>query len=537
MLVDTPAYTLLLIDDTPTNLGVLSKYLEQTGFRVVVARDGESGFKRAQYVHPDIILLDVMMPGLDGFETCRRLKADPLTHDIPVIFMSALAGTDDKVHGFAVGAVDYVTKPLQQEEVLARVTTHLKIRDLTRNLLKRNQYLEAAHLVGQRASSILNLEQLLTTVVELIQTQFGLYHVSVWLLNPTETQLNVQAESGPNSAHQLGAGFSISADSDYGVARAHRSGQPYLVPDINLVAAWQAYAGLPATCAELALPLRFGRTPLGVLGFHSHVSGAFDAEDQTALQTLASQIAIAVRNARLYRTLEQQNASKDRFFSIIAHDLKSPFNPLLGLSQLLTQFPDETPMSEVRDFGARIYSSARSAYGLLENLLQWSRLQLGRLDHHPTLLDVGELAADNVLLLNEAAAIKNIHLLNHIPAGQQAYADANMLNTVLRNLLSNALKFTPAGGQVKVTAQPAEAGAAWLEIHVQDTGVGIAPEDLPRLFKLGDTYTTRGTAQEQGTGLGLIMCQEMVVKNGGQIWVESQTGQGTTITFTVPVSA
>jgi len=132
-------YTLLIVDDNPANIGVLSDYLEEYGFTILIATKGEIALQRAQYVKPDLILLDVMMPGIDGFETCARLKTDDRTKNIPVIFMTALTNTEDKVKGFEVGGVDYITKPIQHEEVLARITTHLHIRDLTKELQQKNQ--------------------------------------------------------------------------------------------------------------------------------------------------------------------------------------------------------------------------------------------------------------------------------------------------------------------------------------------------------------------------------------------------------------
>lgn len=134
-------YTLLIVDDNPTNLGVLTDYLEEQGFDILSAEDGYVGLEIAQFAKPNMILLDVMMPGIDGFETCRRLKADDKTQDIPVIFMTALESTKDKVNGFQVGGVDYVTKPVQQEEVLARICTHLRIQELTHKLQQSHQEL------------------------------------------------------------------------------------------------------------------------------------------------------------------------------------------------------------------------------------------------------------------------------------------------------------------------------------------------------------------------------------------------------------
>jgi serine phosphatase RsbU (regulator of sigma subunit)/CheY-like chemotaxis protein len=143
--LDFKGYTILIIDDNPTNLGVIVDYLEEYGFDIIMARNGEIGLKRAKIILPNMILLDVMMPGIDGFETCRRLKADENTKDIPVIFMTALESTEDKVKGFEVGGVDYVTKPIQHEEVLARLTTHLHIRNLTLKLQKSNEALSDAN--------------------------------------------------------------------------------------------------------------------------------------------------------------------------------------------------------------------------------------------------------------------------------------------------------------------------------------------------------------------------------------------------------
>jgi CheY-like chemotaxis protein len=133
-LSDSQDGTILIVDDNQTNLGVLADFLEESGFTILIARDGESGLEKARYGRPDLILLDVMMPGIDGFETCRRLKADQATQDIPVIFVTALSNSEEKIKGFEVGAVDYITKPLHEKEVLARVTTHLRLQALTHQL-------------------------------------------------------------------------------------------------------------------------------------------------------------------------------------------------------------------------------------------------------------------------------------------------------------------------------------------------------------------------------------------------------------------
>ncbi|MCA9978926.1 MAG: response regulator, partial [Anaerolineales bacterium] len=272
-----PEQTILIVDDNPTNIGVLADYLEEHGFTILVARDGESALEKAAYARPDLVLLDVMMPGIDGFETCRQLKDKEATQDIPVIFMTALADVEDKVKGFAVGAVDYVTKPLHQEEVLARVTTHLKIRSLTQRLQTAN----------------------------------------------------------------------------------------------------------------------------------------------TALMQL--------------------NADKDKFFSILAHDLRGPFLPLLGSSELLARRVDVLSKPKIADMSMAIFESAQRVLDLLENLLQWGRLQISHADFHPRQLELTRIVQQNIELLRPGAMTKEIALNSQLERPFTIYADQHMLNFVLRNLIANAI--------------------------------------------------------------------------------------------------
>ncbi len=470
-------YTVLVVDDNPTNLAVVADYLKEYGFKTPVASNGEMALKRAKYIQPDIILLDVMMPGIDGFETCRRFKADESTQNIPIIFMTALASTEDKVTGFKVGAVDYVTKPLQQEEVLARITTHLSIRDLTRRLQKKNIQLEASSEVAQQITSILELDELLVKIVELIQTKFDYYFVGVWLL-PSETEMN-KAEKLANSSESsaacnlvLGAGSGhdknlsfeqkplIPLDmTDNILVCVCQSGQFYLINDMKNEPKHFSLKELSETHSALALPLRVGQNILGVLDIQSNQVDSFNEGDKTILQTLAAQIAIAIRNAQLYerqknlrrmeeeraRQLAELNASKDKFFSIMAHDLKGPFQPLLGMSELLLTMADILTPKDIKEMGATINSSARNVYNLLENLLQWSRLEMGRMPFEPMKLDLRQAVEQIIILLAPSAMNKKITIENKIIEGLFVQADHNMLSMVIRNLISNALKFTPLG--------------------------------------------------------------------------------------------
>ncbi|HIE02145.1 MAG TPA: response regulator [Thiotrichaceae bacterium] len=183
-------YTLLIVDDNPTNLGVLTDYLEEQGFEILSAEDGYVGLEIAQFAQPDMILLDVMMPGIDGFETCRRLKADEKTQDIPVIFMTALESTKDKVNGFKVGGVDYITKPVQQEEALARINTHLRIQELTHKLQQANQELsQTNHALSKANLTITDLNEQLKDDNMRMKSELKVAHRLQQMALPLESEL------------------------------------------------------------------------------------------------------------------------------------------------------------------------------------------------------------------------------------------------------------------------------------------------------------------------------------------------------------
>lgn len=362
---------ILIVDDNHTNLNLLVDNLEKAGYETLVALSGERALRQVERGLPDLILLDVMMPGLGGFETCRRLKENERVREIPIIFMTALVDIDSKVAAFEAGAVDYLTKPLEAQEVLARVATHLTIRR------------QKQQLVAQ----------------------------------------------------------------------------------------------------------------------------------QEELATL--------------------NMAKDKFFSIISHDLRNAFNGVTAYSSFLEESFAVMERAEVQGIIDDLSRAVQHTVKLLNNLLEWANVQRGRMDFEPELLKLDPFVTDLLMLFGAQATRKEVALTNAVPAGLCLYADMTMTHAVFRNLLSNALKFTPAGGQVTVSACQEE---ELVEISVADTGIGVGPDHVDGLFDIGHTYTRRGTAGERGTGLGLLLCKELVERQGGRIWAESVLHEGTTISFTLPVA-
>ena len=375
---DEKKSVVLIVDDNPTNLGLLFEYLSHIGFEVLLSQDGEDALEQAKLGQPDLILLDVMLSGLDGFETCRCLKTNAATKDIPVIFITALSDAVDKLKGFEVGGVDYITKPFRPEEVGARVNAHLVIRKLQQQLQAQN-----ALLIKQKEE------------------------------------------------------------------------------------------------------------------------------------------------------LYQLNASKDKFFSIIAHDLRTPLTSLLTYTRYAAERLNSFSQDELQEMVAHLRHTSENLYELLENLLDWSRIQGGMLRYHPRHIDIRQVLLRNFALFAPSAKQKQINLKSSIQEGTFVYADERIVDVVMRNLISNALKFTYAHGHVEVTMTQDD---RFLEVSVSDIGIGVSQENLSKLFRIDEKCRDPGTAGEIGAGLGLILCKELVEKGGGKIWVKSEAGKGTTFTFTLPKS-
>lgn len=342
------------------------------------------------------------------------------------------------------------------------------------------------------------------------------------------------------------------------------------------------YLRVYAPQSVLCLPLIDGDELFGVLAMEDDLrAGAFTEERVEAARCLAAQTAISIASARavaqrlaaseerMKREREAQNEAlakeawalaklsvdKEKFLSLLSHDLKNALNQIVGMadvmmSDLEDMEPEDFEPEDFKDMLQKLGQTAEGCSELLVNLLTWSRLQSGGMALKPEQRDLHVLAEKTVKLLDHTASRKDISLENEVPRDTWIHADPNMIDTIVRNLVGNSLKFTPRGGRVIISARShrpgdgpgphaqgdgaREGGTALIAVSVRDTGVGIKPEDVGKLFRTDVHHTTKGTANEKGSGFGLTMCQEMVRQNGGEIWVESELGKGTTFTFTVP---
>lgn len=386
-------YSILVVDDSSENLRVLTEILMGQGYLVHPAINATVALKAIRNTLPDLILLDILMPEIDGYELCRRLKTESSTRDIPVLFISALNETLDKVKAFEVGGVDYITKPFYPEEILARIRTHLALRDLQSTLQSQN----------------LQLQQ------EIVERK----------------------------------------------------------------------------------------------------------EAEEALKASQEQLA-------------ELNAGKDKLFSIIAHDLKSPLSSLKGLTQFAEEHLKSYTPERLKEMIVMQRTTIENLLKLLENLLTWSRLQRGILEYHPQQIPLAQAFSRTIELFKPMASQKHQTITMSVPEQISVYVDFNIVDTIARNLISNALKFTNSGGSIEITARHDK--QQHVEIAISDTGIGIDAQYMPDLFRIDKTYKRLGTEREKGTGLGLVLCKELVERSHGKIWVESEVGKGTSFRFTLPTN-
>ena len=260
-------------------------------------------------------------------------------------------------------------------------------------------------------------------------------------------------------------------------------------------------------------------------------------EGQSATLNMLTDITERIQAEEEIRLKNEQllklNAEKDRFFSIIAHDLRSPFNGFLGLTEIMAEELQTLTMHQIQEISASMKNSATNLSNLLENLLQWARMQQGLIPFEPEIIKLNPIVVESIALMVEPAKNKGIDLTYDIPAEINVLADRNMLQTIIRNLVSNAVKFTPKGGKISVSVKTTEEKS--VEMSIKDTGIGMGHAMIGNLFSLDVKTNRKGTEGEPSSGLGLLLCKEFVEKQGGKIWVESEEEKGTRFCFTIPM--
>ncbi|MGB3201078.1 MAG: ATP-binding protein [Nodosilinea sp.] len=549
--------TILVVDDTPTNLEVLFDFLSRAGFKVLFAEDGESALDKAHYAVPSLILLDILMPGIDGFETCRRLKASPDTAAIPVIFLTALTDTPDKIKGFGLGAVDFITKPLQYEEVLARVNTHLRLQALTRQLQDQNRRLEheiqerkqaeaALRQQNQRshlfASVILKIRQslqiddILQTSVTEVKTILQADRVLVYRLWPNGTGSGVAEAVEPGLPQVMGVTFPEEIfpeeiRSEYLRGRIRTLNNVHLdenVPDclVDFLRQFQVQA-------KLVVPILTQGDLWGLLIAHQcFTPRTWTTFETELLQQLGNQMAIALTQGQLLQQevaqrqeLARSNDELQKFAYVASHDLQEPLRMVTSYLQLLERRYRGQLDTDADDFIRFAVDGALRMRTLINDLLTYSRVGTqGRALETTSSTGAVERAIANLkVAIDESGATITY---TDLP---QVQADPTQLTQLFQNLISNAIKFRgEAPAQIVIEANQKE---DVYQFSVQDNGIGLDPDYAEQIFVIFQRLNNR--VHYPGTGIGLAVCKKIVERHGGMIWVQSKPNQGATFYFTM----
>ncbi|MDM9380611.1 response regulator [Chlorogloeopsis sp. ULAP01] len=490
---------ILIVDDIPSNLEILFDLLADAGFTVLIAEDGESAIARAEYAPPDLILLDVLMPEIDGFETCRRLKANERTKDIPIIFMTALAETVDKVKGLSLGAVDYITKPLQHEEVLARIELHLKLRNLTKTLQEQNlQIKEQAALLDITTDAI---------IVKDLDNQISFWNKgaeSLYGWKPQEAigkmvdQLLYRAQTTPQ-LQNIYKSLAESGSWQGELQQVTKQGQ-----GITVASRWTLMCDQDGK-------------PKSILTVNT---------DITEKKQLESQFLRA-----------QRLESIGTLAGGIAHDLNNILTPILTAAQLL-QLKFSNTDERTQQMLKTIETNAKRGAALVKQVLQFARGVEGK----RMIVQVGHLFSEIRQIVQETFP-KSIELSTDIqPELWAVIGDATHLHQVLMNLVVNARDAMPNGGTLSISAEniyidehyarmnlDASVGPH-IQITIADTGAGMPPEIVDRIFE--PFFTTKEVGK--GTGLGLSTVRGIIKSHGGFVIVHSKVGKGTEFKVFLP---
>ncbi|MDZ7764179.1 MAG: ATP-binding protein [Melioribacteraceae bacterium] len=411
------------------------------------------------------------------------------------------------------------------------------VRDITKRKQDEN-IREALYQISEAAFTASDMKSLYNKIHDAVSTLMPAINFYIAIHDDKTDMLSfpymVDEFDPPYEPHKLGRGLT-----EYVL----RTGEAILVDeelDLKLRDSGEVdMVGTP-TLIWLGVPLKVEGKTIGVIVVQDyHNADTYGETEKQILVFVAEQIAQVVerkRNAEAIKKfseeLKELNTTKDKFFSIIAHDLKNPFITILGFSDILLSDYNELQDEERKYYITEMDKSAKLSHNLLQNLLQWSRAQTGRIDYNPKKIDLAEIINENFQLVNNTAGEKGIRLKHHLDKSLFVFADEDMLNTVLRNLLTNAIKFSNQKSEIEVKAEAFDED--YIEVSVADSGVGMNNEILKNLFTLDTTNSKPGTSGETGTGLGLILCKEFVEKHGGKIRVDSKPEEGSTFSFTLP---
>ena len=529
---------ILIVDDSPDLVQVLTDILVQQGYQVESRDGGKSGWERLmaavehQAPMPDLLLLDLMMPDIDGLTLLRRIRADERLALLPVVILTAQADPDTRLTALEAGANDYLPKPVQTIELLARVKTLLGWKLAERLQQHRMERLVEA---GRLLLHTVDLDSVLAHVMQIAMNGMDAEGASVWLQGP-DGDLRCRAASGPAAGQLKGTQV---APGEGIVGWVLQQQQAILVPDAQAIPQFIHRATEPASHPirdRVAAPLLVRGSSIGVLEVINKKGEPFSPMDLAWLEVLAPLAAAAIANAQLFHALQQRttqlqarNEELDAFAHTVAHDLKNPLTNIIGFAEALDKHCERMPAEELRGHLHRIAQNGRKMSRIIDELLLLAGVRKMEVKVEP--LDMASIVSEAVQRL--ADMIEEGHAEIRLPdTWPAALGYAPWVEEVWVNYLSNAIKYggRPPRIEMGATVQPDGMVRFW----VRDNGPGLTPEAQARLFT---PFTRLDQVRAEGHGLGLSIVRRIVTRLGGQVGVQSELGQGSTFTFTLKRAA
>ncbi|ELS04582.1 signal transduction histidine kinase [Xenococcus sp. PCC 7305] len=526
--------TILIVDDTPDNLLVLFSYLEEQGFKVLLAEDGETALKIAQSKAPDLILLDVLMPKMDGFETCRRLKAKLATKEIPVIFLTALSETVNKVQGFKLGGVDYITKPSEQEEVLVRIQTHLNLRNMRRALTIQNKELQQAldfealvRRVTDKIRDSLDEKQILETAARELAIVLDLSTCQIELYNLEQTTATIAYEHSITLPECQGRSRKIADFPELYQQLLQKS-------PLQLVEPIPEFNPQGIQVNRLACPVFDDRGILGNLWGLRPPTEVFTELEVQLMQQVASQCAIAIRQARLYQASNKQveelaklNQLKDDFLKTVSHELKAPMSSIqLATETMKTLLATKQNPQKSATFQRVLqifHESCDRQKQLVDDLLTLCYIDAKAKTIQPELIDLHLWIQELIQLYLQRTRNHQQQLVLDLAAEPlNIAADPMILERIVRELLQNACKYTPASQTITIQTQAHESEIA---LCIINTGVEISAEEQKLIFDQFYRIPNNDPWEHGGTGLGLTLVKKLATMLEAFVDVRSENDQ------------
>jgi len=492
----------LSLDDSIPDFELICNQLTKAGYNFNISRvEKEEEFVTAlRSTKYDIILADFKLPGFDAFKALQLCSQ--ICPQVPFICVSGFIGEETATELIKSGAVDYVLK-----DRLTRLPFALK---------RALDIAEAKETQKKAEQALKESEQNFRTLADSGQTL-------IWT-SGTDTHFNYF-----NNVWLAFRGHTIEQESGNGYLTGVHPDDSHHRRDIYL----EAFQNREKFNIEYRLMHKDGEyrwiQDNGSPRYSS--TGEFlgyIGQCQDINERKQAELVLQAKN----KELQKLNAEKDKFFAILAHDLRSPFNTLLGFTQILVEDIAELETDDIKKMAKAMRTSAKGLYSLLENLLVWSGTQRGTTSFVPVQFLLKDIMLENLKLVQESANLKGIKISLNIPGDIMVFADENMIGSTIRNLVSNAVKFTPKEGDVSIAANQIPGNL--VEISIRDSGMGMSDEIRTKLFKLNENIGRSGTEGEPSSGLGLILCKDFIEKNGGTIRVESKENIGSTFYFTLP---